>query len=151
MDASTKARVTGATEATGSIGANADESAIKVHKVTSTSSTLPCLHHYDSILWSKGQLLTHPCLTHSHGRSGGCTGPACTSQHPHMSSFTLHCSQHVLRGVSHTWGWFVLVFFVLFIQETGVAKKGRSSQSSQHSMLHTLYKKGKKGSLFECE
>lgn len=102
MDASTKARVTGATEATGSIGAKADESAIKVHKVTSTSSTFPCLHHYDFILRSKGQLLTHPCLTHSHGRGGGCTGPACTSQHPHTSSFTLHCSQNVLRGVSRT-------------------------------------------------
>lgn len=37
-----------------------------------------------------------------------------------------------------------LVFFLLLIQETAVAKKGRSSQSSQHSMLHTLYKKEKK-------
>lgn len=58
-------------------------------------------------------------------------------------SSTLHCSQHVLRGISYLrLVWFG--FFLPLIEETVVAKKGRSSQSSHHSMLHAIYKKEKK-------
>lgn len=142
-------RVTGATEASGSIRANADESAVKVHKVTFTSSTLPLpsLLRPHTLEWRAD---CDTSLSHAFRlqrwmlpKAWSYTGPACTSQHPHMSSSTLHCSQHVLMGIPKLevgLFWFLL----LLIEETALAKKGRSSKKliAQHAPCNL--QKGKK-------
>lgn len=96
------------------------------------------LHHYNFILWSEGQILTHSCLTHSHGRGGCCPRPraALAQLLPAAPSTSLGVCPILEVGL--------VGFLLLLIEETVVAKKSRSSQTSQHSMLHAIYKKEKK-------